>query len=81
LLDSLADQPVALGEIFEVYRTSRASTIASLEKLPLLDWWRRSQHEEFGQLRLCQQVSYFTCHELTHLPQLESLVKNNLAPR
>jgi hypothetical protein len=73
------DQPVALGEIFEAYRTSRASTIASLEKLPLLDWWRRGQHEEFGQLRLYQEVSYFTCHELTHLPQLESLVKHNLA--
>jgi len=73
-----ADHPVTLGEIFEAYRASRASTIASLENLPLVDWWRRGQHEEFGQLRLYQQVSYFTCHELTHLPQLESLVKHNL---
>jgi hypothetical protein len=45
-----------------------------LEDIPLEDWWRRGWHEEFGELRLFQQVSYFACHELTHLPQLERLV-------
>ncbi len=62
------------AEIFESYRTSRAQVLESLEILPLQDWWRRGQHEEFGELRLYQQVSYFACHELTHLPQIERLV-------
>jgi hypothetical protein len=67
------ERPAAVGEILETYRASRRQTIARLENLPFTDWWRRGRHEEFGELRLYQQVSYFTCHELIHLPQLESL--------
>ncbi len=63
------------AEIFETYRASRAQVLSRLESLPLQDWQRRGQHEEFGELRLYQQVSYFACHELTHLPQIESLVE------
>lgn len=70
-----ADRPPAAREIFEIYRASRAQTVARLESLPLKSWWRHGQHEEFGELRLYQQVSYFAVHELTHLPQLESLVR------
>jgi len=68
-----AAQPETLGKIFETYRRSRAKTLARLDGIPLVDWWRCGQHEEFGELRLFQQVSYFACHELVHLPQLESL--------
>lgn len=68
-----ADQPATLSEILEAYRASRARTLARLESLPLADWWRRGRHEEFGELRLYQQVSYFACHELVHFPQLEHL--------
>lgn len=68
-----ADKPPTVREIFETYRASRAQTAARLESIPLEDWWRRGRHEEFGDLRLYQQVSYFACHELTHFPQLESL--------
>ncbi|MCL4298635.1 MAG: DinB family protein [Anaerolineae bacterium] len=60
-------------EIFEVYRASRQETIAQLESLPLSDWWRTGQHEEFGPVTLRQQVSYFAAHEMTHLPQIEAL--------
>jgi rubredoxin len=67
------DRLASLREVFETYRTSRFQTIARLENLPLADWQRRGWHEEFGEMRLYQQVSYFTCHELIHLPQLESL--------
>ncbi len=62
------------AEIFESYRASRAQVLERLESLPLQDWWRRGRHEEFGELRLYQQVSYFACHELTHLPQIARLV-------
>jgi hypothetical protein len=62
-----------LHEILETYRASRARTLARLEGLSLADWWRRGRHEAFGVLRLYQQVSYFACHELIHIPQLESL--------
>ncbi len=67
------DRPVSVGEIFETYCVSRRQTLARLESIPLADWLRGGRHEEFGELRLSQQVSYFTCHELIHLPQLESL--------
>jgi hypothetical protein len=60
-------------QLFETYRASRQQTVARLESLPLSDWWRPGRHEEFGQLRLYHQASYFACHELTHLPQIERL--------
>jgi hypothetical protein len=41
--------------------------------LHLADWWRTGQHEEFGNITLRQQVSYFATHEMTHLSQIESL--------
>ena len=60
-------------EIFDTYRASRQETIAKLESIPLSDWWRTGQHEEFGTITLRQHVSYFGSHEITHLPQIESL--------
>lgn len=66
--------PASPAEIFETYQASRAQVLERLESLPLQDWWRRGRHEEFGELRLYQQVSYFACHELTHLPQIAHLV-------
>jgi hypothetical protein len=62
-----------IDEIFEVYRSSRAKTVERLARIPLKDWWRIGRHEEFGELKLFEQVSYFTSHELTHLPQIERL--------
>lgn len=71
--DQAAGRPETVGEIFETYRRSRQKTTARLEGIPLESWWRSGRHEEFGELRLFQQVSYFTCHELVHMPQLKSL--------
>ena len=67
------DRPPTTGEIFESYRGSRLETIARLESIPLADWWRTGQHEEFGAVTVRQQVSYFASHEITHLPQIEAL--------
>ncbi|HWQ83865.1 MAG TPA: DinB family protein [Anaerolineales bacterium] len=70
LYEQAASASATAGELFAAYRASRARTIARLESLPLKDWWRRGRHQEFGELTLTQQVSYFACHELDHLPQL-----------
>ena len=62
-------------QIFDDYRISREQTLQRLESIPLTDWWRTGQHEEFGPLFLHQQVSYFAAHECTHLPQIEALLE------
>lgn len=63
----------ATREIFEDYLATRRKILARLEALPLADWWRTGLHEEFGEVSLRQQASYFASHELTHLPQLAAL--------
>jgi rubrerythrin len=67
------EHPPITQEIFDTYMASRQETIAKLESIPLIDWWRTGQHEEFGTVSLRQQVSYFGSHEITHLPQIEWL--------
>jgi len=66
-------RPPTTQEIFDTYSVSRCETIDRLESIPLKDWWRIGQHEEFGPVTLRQQASYFAAHESTHLPQIESL--------
>lgn len=67
--------PATLQEILTAYFNSRAQTVERLANLPLKDWWRCGRHEEFGELKLYQQVSYFASHELAHFPQIERLAK------
>ena len=67
------ERPPTTQEVFDTYRASRQETIARLESIPLADWWRTGQHEEFGPATIRQQVSYFASHEITHLSQIESL--------
>ncbi len=69
------DRPPETSEIFETYRTSRERTLATLESLPLRDWWRTGRHQEFGPVTIGEQASYFAVHELTHLPQLEAQLR------
>jgi len=44
--------------------------VAKLEGMPLADWWRTGEHEEFGTVTLLEQVSYFTKHERDHWRQI-----------
>jgi hypothetical protein len=67
------DHPLSTLEVFEEYKATRAKILARLESLPFVDWWRTGQHQEFGVVSIKQQVSYFASHEITHLPQIESL--------
>ena len=66
-------KPTTTQDIFDMYWSSRKETLAVLEGIPLKDWWRSGEHEEFGRLTLKQQVSYFAAHELTHLRQINDL--------
>lgn len=66
------EHPLTTQEIFNTYWVSRQKTIARLESVPLREWWRTGQHEEFGPVTLRQQVSYFASHEITHLPQIKA---------
>ncbi|MCK6584951.1 MAG: DinB family protein [Anaerolineales bacterium] len=72
------ERPPTTREIFDAYHTSRREMLAKLESLPLADWWRTRRHEEFGVVSIKQQASYFAAHELTHLPQIESLRKREM---
>ncbi|HNS01248.1 MAG TPA: DinB family protein [Anaerolineae bacterium] len=66
-------RPPSTREVFDAYQTSRLEMIAKLEAIPCTDWRRTGRHEEFGVVSIKQQVSYFTAHELTHLPQIARL--------
>ena len=67
------DESPMSGMIIKSFKKSRCETISTLERIPLADWWRTGRHEEFGQVTILQQVSYFTVHELTHLPAISFL--------
>ena len=69
------ERPPATREIIEAYRAARTQTLAVLESIALKDWWRTGRHQEFGRLTLQQQASYFAAHELTHLPQIQALLR------
>ncbi len=72
--DKPQEKPETTRDIFDAYMNSRRETIHTLENIPLKDWWRTGQHQEFGQVTLRQQVSYFISHEITHLPQVDALL-------
>ncbi len=70
------ERPPTTEEIFKTYYDSRQKVLTKLETLPLRDWWRTGEHEEFGTLTIKQQASYFASHEITHVPQIESLINH-----
>lgn len=73
---SESDSPAKSIDIFETYHASRLKTLNALQDISLSDWWREGRHEEFGKVSIKQQASYFATHELTHLPQIESLINH-----
>ena len=67
------NRPPTTAEIFRTYRESRHESLAIMAALPAWDWWRRGQHQEFGEVTILQQASYFSAHEQTHLAALVAL--------
>ena len=67
------EESLSAREILERYRASRQATVERLKRISVQDWWRTAQHEEFGQVTLLQQASYFAKHDCYHLPQIEAI--------
>jgi hypothetical protein len=63
----------ATSEIWAAYLASRRETLGLLEGLPAAGWRRTGQHQEFGEVTILQQASYFSAHEQTHLATLASI--------
>jgi hypothetical protein len=64
------ERPASTEDILATYRDSRQETLLRLESIPLADWWLTGLHQEFGSVTIRQQVSYFTLHEISHLPSI-----------
>jgi uncharacterized damage-inducible protein DinB len=64
------------GSIFEQYRASRQNTLDRLKNIDLKDWWRTGWHEEFAQVTLLDQATYFARHEHGHLSQFAFIRKS-----
>ncbi|MFB0533704.1 MAG: DinB family protein [Anaerolineae bacterium] len=60
-------------DILARYRDSRTATVDQLKTMSLGDWWRTAQHEEFVQVTILQQASYFAKHERSHLSQIDAI--------
>jgi ribosomal protein L32 len=61
------------SQIFQNLNASRLELLNRLQTLPVESWWRTGEHEEFGQVTIQQQVSYFAKHELAHLLQVRQI--------
>jgi rubrerythrin len=70
-----SDEVTGAQETFEQYNASREMTIGRLQRLAAQDWWRTAQHDEFGQVTILGQASYFAKHERSHLAQLRAIRK------
>ncbi len=66
-------RPSTTQDVFAEYTDLRGDILDRLDGITLKDWWRSGFHEEFGDVTLRQQVSYFAAHETVHLPQIAAL--------
>jgi len=48
----------------------RQETLSRLQGMAAGDWWRTGFHEEWGQVTLLQQATYFPRHERSHYAQI-----------
>lgn len=69
-------QPPTTWDIYEMYTESRKNTLDDLESLQLQDWWKTGKHDEWGNITIFEQVSYFIAHEMTHIGQILNLLQN-----
>lgn len=57
-------------EIFGRLLALRQETLSRLRGMAAGDWWRSGFHEEWGQVTLLQQATYFARHERSHYAQI-----------
>lgn len=75
------NRPPTTLQILDQYFGSRNEMVNRLEAVQPREWARKGFHNEFGDVTLAQQVSYFAAHEITHLPQIERLISRNFSNR
>jgi uncharacterized damage-inducible protein DinB len=63
------------ADVLTQFRESREKSLALIEPLSPADWWRTAWHDEFGQMTLLEQASYFARHERSHIPQLMAIIR------
>lgn len=61
------------SQIFQQLKASRFELLKRLQTMPMESWWRTGEHEEFGQVTILQQASYFAKHERSHLLQVRQI--------
>jgi ribosomal protein L29 len=61
------------SQIFQHLKASRLQLLDRLKAMPGESWWRTGEHEEFGQVTILQQASYFAKHERAHLQQVRQI--------
>jgi hypothetical protein len=64
---------VPAWDLFRQFKASRMGMVDRLSTISASDWWRTGMHEEFGQVTLLQQASYFAKHDHAHLTQIEQI--------
>jgi len=67
------EESLSARDILARYQGSRTATIVQLKAMSPGDWWRTAQHEEFVQVTVLQQASYFAKHERSHLPRIDAI--------
>jgi len=71
MLDEGEHEPGSL--VFQKLKATRLELLNQIQSVPLESWWRTGVHDEFGQVTVLQQASYFAKHERAHLPQVEQI--------
>jgi uncharacterized damage-inducible protein DinB len=61
-------------QILAKFSQSRTALVADLRAMPQTGWWRTGKHQEFGQVTILQQASYFAKHDHAHLTQIRTIL-------
>lgn len=68
-------QAISAAEILERFRISRNATVHLLQEMMPQEWWRSARHEEFNNVTILHQASYFAKHERDHWTQIGMIRK------
>ena len=64
------EKTLSARDILSQYSAIRQETLGRLRGMAAQAWWRPGFHEEWGQVTLLQQVTYFARHERSHFAQI-----------
>lgn len=67
---TIDNESIKTDDLLAAYTDLRTEIVDLLVAAPPESWWNAATHEEFGEVTLAEQASYFANHEPTHLAQL-----------